>query len=179
MNNPAEVAVLRQLLVGEYDKLKTQLARRLGSHDLAGEVLQETYLHLQRPLRIGAIGNPKHYLLTIATNIARMSFRRERRLTSLSELDEALGFVDETPDPLRSLEAREQFEALNAAFAELTPRRRHILFASRLEGRKLRDIAAELGLTQRSVEKELKVALMLCGLKLRREVVQRFGPRRE
>ena len=144
---------------------------------MAGEVLQETYLHLQRPARISAVTNPKHYLLTVATNIARMSFRRERRRTSFSELDVALGFVDEAPDPLRSLEAREEFEALKATFDQLTPRRQYILIASRLEGRRIVDIAAELGLTPRWIEKELKVALMLCGLGLRRGIVQRFGPR--
>jgi DNA-directed RNA polymerase specialized sigma24 family protein len=110
MNSSADIARLRQLLVDEYDGLRRQLVRRLGSEDLASEVLQETYLHLERPARIGAVGSPKHYLLTIATNIARMSFRRERRWTGLSELDAALGFVDEAPDPLRSLEAREELD---------------------------------------------------------------------
>ncbi len=162
MSSSANVAILRQHLVDEYDELRRELTRRLGSEDLACEVLQETYLHLERPARINSVGSPKHYLLTIATNIARMGFRRERRWTSLSELDAALGFVDEAPDPLRNLEAREEFEALKVAFDELTPRRRHILIASRLEGRRLVDIAAELGLTQRWIEKELKVALMLC-----------------
>ena len=78
-------------------------------------MLRETYLHLERPARISALTDPKHYLLTVATNIARMSFRRERRRTSFSELDAALGFVDEAPDPLRSLEAREEFEALSTS----------------------------------------------------------------
>ena len=177
MNKPADAAVLRQLLVGEYDDLRRQLTRRLGSEDVASEVLQETYLHLQRPSRIGIIDSPKRYLLTIATNIARMRFRRERRLTSLSDLDATLGFVDDAPDPLRSLEARQEFEALKAAFDELTPRRRYILFASRLEGRRLRDIAEELGVTQRYIEMELKDALIQCGTKMRRNVIQRFGPR--
>lgn len=177
MTEPADAAVLRQMLVGEYDDLRRQLTRRLGSEDVASEVLQETYLHLQRPSRIAVIDSPKRYLLAIATNIARMRFRRERRQTSLPDLDEVLGFADEAPDPLRSLEARQEFVALKAAFDELTPRRRNILFASRLEGRKLRDIADELGVTQRFVEMELKEALILCGTRMRREVVQRFGPR--
>lgn len=177
MSNSASIAMLRQLLVGEYAELKKHLARRLGSEDLAGEALQQTYLHLERPAQIGIISNPKRYLLTIATNIARMSFRRERRWTSLSELDAVLGFVDEAPDPLRSLEARQEIAALKVGFDELTPRRRHILVAARLEGRRLRDISAELGLSQRAVEKELKMALMLCAVKLKRDIVQRFGPR--
>jgi RNA polymerase sigma-70 factor (ECF subfamily) len=176
MSDYATIATLRQALVGQYDELKRTLTRRLGSEDLAGEVLQETYLRLARPAQIGPVASPKQYLLTIATNIARMGFRRERRWTDLSDLDDAIGFVDETPDPLRSLEARQEIEALQQAFDELTPRRRQIIFAVRVEGARLSDIADRLGISQRLVEKELKSALMLCGSRLNREVVQRFGP---
>jgi RNA polymerase sigma factor (sigma-70 family) len=177
MSDSSSGAALRQLLVGQYDEFKKQLARRLGSEDLAGDVLQETYLHLARPGRLGVIRSPRQYLLTIATNIARMGFRRERRWANLSDLDEVLGFVDETPDPLRSFEARRELEALQRAFEELTPRRRRILFASRVEGVKLRELADEFGISQRTVEKELKTAVMLCGLKLKQGSSQQFGPR--
>ena len=39
MSSVADVARLRQLLVGEYDELRRQLTRRLGSEDAAREVL--------------------------------------------------------------------------------------------------------------------------------------------
>jgi RNA polymerase sigma-70 factor (ECF subfamily) len=124
MSNSADVTLLRQMLVSEYDDLRRRLMRRLGSEGVASEVLQETYLHIERSSLMSVIYSPKRYLLTIATNIVRMRFRRERRLTNLSDLDEGLGFVDEALDPLRSLEARQEFEALKAAFDELSPRRR-------------------------------------------------------
>jgi RNA polymerase sigma factor (sigma-70 family) len=171
----ANVSALRRLLLGQYDELKKQLTRRLGSEDIAREALQETFLHLERPLQISAVRSPKHYLLMIATNIARMGFRRDRRWASMLELDAAVGFVDEAPDPLRRLEARQDIEALKRALAELTPRRQRILFASRVEGVRLRDLAAELGLSERAVSKELKIALMLCGQRLKRDVPQRFS----
>ena len=177
MSSSAGITALREVLIDQYEDLKKQLAHRLGSEDLAGEVLQETYLHLERPLQVAAVRSPKHYLLTIATNIARMTFRRERRQMSLTDLDAALGFVDEMPDPLRSLEARQEFEVLKRAFDELSPRRRQILIAARIEGLRLRDIAEQLGLSQRAVEKELKAALVQCAVRLNRDVVQRFGPR--
>lgn len=176
MNDSVHAATLRQMLVGQYDELKNTLTRRLGSEDLAGEVLQETYLRLQRPARIGIVASPRQYLLTIATNIARMSFRRNRRWADLSDLDAVLGFVDESPDPLRNIEARQEIEVLQRAFDELTPRRRQIVFAARIEGARLSDIAERLGVSQRLVEKELKSALILCGSALNRELVQRFGP---
>ncbi|WP_027580547.1 sigma-70 family RNA polymerase sigma factor [Bradyrhizobium sp. Ai1a-2] len=176
MSDAGHVSVLREMLVGQYEELKRVLARRLGSEDLAGEVLQETYLRLTQPAGIGIVSSPRQYLLTIATNIARMSFRRERRSENLSDLDDLLGFVDDSPDPLQNIEARQEIEALQRAFDELTPRRRQIVFAARIEGMRLSEIAERLGVSQRFVEKELKVALMLCGARLNRDVVQRFGP---
>ncbi len=176
MTDSAGAATLRQLLVGQYDELKRALTRRFGSEDLAGEALQETYLRLERPAGIGPVASPKQYLLTIATNIARMSFRRDRRWADLSELDAMVGFVDESPDPLRTLQSRQEIDALQQAFDELTPRRRHIVFAARVEGQQLSEIARQLGVSRRLVEKELKTALTLCGERLNRRLVQRFGP---
>jgi len=168
-------ATLRHLLVGQYGELKKLLARRLGSEELASEALQETYLRLERPIQLGPLASPKQYLLTIATNIARMGFRRARRWTDLSELDRLVGFVDDTPGPHQGLEARQGIEALEQAFAELTPRRRQIIYAARVEGIQLADIAAQLGVSKRLVEKELRAALLSCASKLDREVVPRFG----
>jgi RNA polymerase sigma-70 factor (ECF subfamily) len=177
MSSSPGITALREVLIDQYEDLKKQLAQRLGSEDLAGEVLQETYLQLERPLQVAVVRSPKQYLLTIATNIARMTFRRERRQMSLTDLDAALGFVDEMPDPLRNLEARQEFEVLKRAFDELSPRRRQILIAARIEGVRLRDIAQQLGLSQRAIEKELKAALVQCAVRLNRDIVQRFGPR--
>lgn len=171
------VAALRQTLVDQYDDLKKQLTRRLGSEDMASDALQELYLHLERPAQISIVRSPKHYLLTIATNIARMTFRRNRHWANMVELDAALGFVDETSDPLGSLESLQDFEVLKLAFAELTQRRQRILFAARVEGVPLSNLAAEFGVSERTISKELKIALMQCGQRLEREVIQRFGPR--
>jgi RNA polymerase sigma factor (sigma-70 family) len=177
MTDSDGVAALRQLLVGQYDELRTLLVRRLGSEDLADEALQETYLRLRRPARIGAIASPRHYLLTIATNIARMSFRRSRRWADLSELDAALGFVDESPNPEQNVLARADLEILQRAFDELTPRRRQIIFAARVEGVQVAKIAERMGISKTLVEKELRNALLFCADRIGREMVQRYGPR--
>ena len=171
------VATLRELLVGQYEELRTLLARRLGSVDLADEALQETYLRLRRPAQIGAIASPRHYLLTIATNIARMSFRRSRRWADLSELDAVLGFADESPGPEQSLLARADLAVLQRAFDELTPRRRQIIFAARVEGVQLTRIAERMGISKTLVEKELKIALMFCADQVGREMVRKYGLR--
>ena len=70
------------------------------------------------------------------------------------------------------------FILTDAQPSDKSPRRRDILLASRLEGISLRDIAGRHGISQRMVEIELKYALMHCGRRMGRKIVQRFGPRR-
>ena len=67
--------------------------------------------------------------------------------------------------------------AVRQALSELSPRRRQILLASRVEGLPLRVIAERHGISQRMIELELKAALMYCGQRVDRKIVQRFGPK--
>ena len=53
--NDATLFHLRQQLVARYEEIKRQLTLRLGSDDLAREVLQETYVHLGRAAQIGPV----------------------------------------------------------------------------------------------------------------------------
>jgi RNA polymerase sigma-70 factor (ECF subfamily) len=168
--------LLRQLLLLDYRELKTRLARRLGSMERASDALQDTWLRLETA-QIGAVHRPQHYLLRIAYNIALKRRQAERETMTLEDARAALNLADETPDPERVIEAKSEAAALERALAELSPRRRDILLASRVEGIPLSRIASRHGISQRMVEIELKLALIHCGRRLGREIVQRFGPR--
>lgn len=167
---------LRRLFAVGYDDLRSRLARRLGSADLAGDALHEAYLRIDQAPAIGPVRNPKFYLLRVAINIAWKRLRREDRIATLSDAVAMLGIADDAPGPARTAEARAELERLRQAIADLTPRRREILLASRIDGIPLRKIAEELGVSQRLVEIELKHALAHCALRLDRTVVRRFGP---
>jgi RNA polymerase sigma-70 factor (ECF subfamily) len=168
---------LRHLLVLDYQALKSELARYLGSADHASEALQDTWLRLERATPQQPIEKPFGYLLRIAYNIAVKQRRRERQGMMLQDARAALNIVDDAPDPERVVGARSEFAALERALAELSPRRREILIASRADGMPLREIAVRLGISQRLVEMELKFALLHCGQHLGKKIVQRFGPR--
>ncbi len=168
---------LRRRLVVDYEALKSQLARYLGSADHASEALQDTWLRLERATPQEPIDRPFVYLLRIAYNIAIKRRRGERQTVRLEEARAALNFIDDAPSPERVVEARSELAVLERALAELSPRRRDILIASRADGIPLREIAARLGISQRLVEMELKFALLHCGEHLGKKIVQRFGPR--
>jgi RNA polymerase sigma-70 factor (ECF subfamily) len=168
--------VLRQLLADRYDEFRKRLAHRLGSEELARETLHETWIHLHRGESSETIKSPAGYLLRTAFNIATDRGRKESRLARRFEIKAVLEAPDETPGAADVTEARQEIEALERALEELTPRRRMILLASRLEGTPLRLIAGQLGISQRMVEIELKHALDHCAERLDRKVTKRFGP---
>lgn len=168
---------LRQLLVDRYDELRRRLTRRLGSEELARETLHETWLHLHRKDEIGTVASPSGYVLRTAFNLATDRGREESRRARRFEIKSVLDYADEAPGPAREAEARLEIAALEEALEELTDRRRTILLASRLEGMTLNQIAAELGVSQRLVEIELKHALDHCAARLGKVVVRRFGPK--
>jgi RNA polymerase sigma-70 factor (ECF subfamily) len=168
---------LRQVFVLGYHDLRIRLTRRLGSAERASDALHETWLRIERATPAGLLNKPKSYLLQMAFHAALAHWRAEQRVVTLSDAKAALGIADDAPGPERAAAARLEIETLARALAELTPRRREILLASRLDGVALREIAARLGISQRLVEIELRDALAHCALRLKREVVQRFGPK--
>lgn len=169
---------LRQLLVDRYDDFRRRLARRLGSAELATEILHETYLRLNRePVKLGGIHSPNAYLLRTALNVAADHHRKAegRRLNTL-EIDALRGVADAAIDPSRAIEARLEVTTLERALEELTPRRRAILIAARLEDVPHAEIAARFGISTRMVEKDLRAALLHCSLRLEKKLTSRFGP---
>ncbi len=168
---------LRQLLVDRYDDYRRRLTRRLGSAELARETLHETWLHLHKAAPTGSITSPPSYLLRMAFNIATDRGRQQSRLARRTEVMAVLEMADEAPSPERELASRQEVAELELALQELTPRRRMILLASRVEGVTLQEIASRLGVSQRLVELELKQALDHCAQRLQRQVVKRFGPK--
>lgn len=164
----ATLSMLRGLLTSKYEDLKTRLSRRLGSTELAGDALQETYLRLERAEIAGTVRSPTAYLFRMAFNAALDRQRAEKRRLHASEIDHLVHIADDMPGPARIVEARDDVQALVRAIAELPPRRRAILLAARLEGMPQRDIAKRLGISLRLVEKELRLAQEQCAEKLQR-----------
>ncbi len=98
------VSILRRLFLDRYDDLKARLTRRLGSADLAGDAMQDTWLRLARTESIGAVQSPRSYLFRIALNVAEDRRRMELRRPVLAvEIDSLLEVPDDAPTPERAI----------------------------------------------------------------------------
>jgi RNA polymerase sigma factor (sigma-70 family) len=153
---------LKQILVAHYTALRRKLEFVAGSRDGATDALHETWVRLETMGEAGPVANPDAYLIRMATNVAIDQHRRERRHLHESEVGDLFETADELADPARILAGRREVSALEDVLRDLTPRRRAILLAARIDGQLNPEIAERFGLSLRVVERELSYALKYC-----------------
>lgn len=154
---------LRRLFLDRYDDLKTRLTQRLGSADLAGDAMQDTWLRLARTELTGVVHSPRSYLYRIALNVAEDTRRMEqRRPLATVETESLLELADDAPTPEQTMLARSDLEAFRAIVDELPPRRRAVFLAARFGNASRQEIADRMGISLRLVAKELQLALEHC-----------------
>ncbi|MGO4152585.1 RNA polymerase sigma factor [Cupriavidus sp. YAF13] len=161
MSDDAQPALLEHL-ANRYANLKRSLVRVLGSDDLAGDALHDTYLRLQRQENRGPILSPSAYLLRMAVNIAVDIQRRQSRNLSTDDVEALMDLSDPAPGPAQVVEDRAELEALSRIMARLPARRRQVLLLVRWEGLSQKEVAERLGVSIRTVENELKRAHDFC-----------------
>ncbi|HEY4350341.1 MAG TPA: RNA polymerase sigma factor [Paraburkholderia sp.] len=163
MSDTSRAQALRKLLVSRYSYLAKRLERVTGSKDGAADALHETWLRLESANIATPVANADAYLLGMANNVVIDQHRRERRHEhDEDDVELLLELPDELADPERIVAARRKVEVLKDILRGLTPRRRAILLAARVEGQLNREIAEEFGISLRLVESELSAAMKYC-----------------
>ncbi|WP_431508912.1 sigma-70 family RNA polymerase sigma factor [Variovorax sp. DAIF25] len=165
-------AGLLNFLVERYDVLRRKLSHRLGSVELAEDVLHDTYVKLSVRAPAGPVHSPQSFLLRTAVNIAIDRIRADRLELSGEEVDELLMTDEKAIDPAVAVEARIDLEAVARAMELLPPLRRQLLFASRVEGIPQKELAQRYAISLRRVEREIHLAHEFC-------VEQMRGPRKD
>jgi RNA polymerase sigma-70 factor, ECF subfamily len=166
---------LRGQLVENYEGLVRKLTRRLGSSDLAYEALHEAFLRLERVTDAVQVRSPADYIFRMAINIAKDHQKAQNIRVSAAEIDALLDICGDDPDPARIAEARSEVEALKRALAELPARPREVLHSIAVEGQSAQQAAARLGVSLRTVEGDLKLAVSHCADRLDYKLVRRLG----
>jgi RNA polymerase sigma factor (sigma-70 family) len=176
MTGSVNRGALRTLLKDNYSDLKRRLARRLGSLDVASDVLHETYLRLERFDGLVPVANPQAYLLRMALNVASDHEQARKRWLTAVELDDLWRLGDDVIDPETIVVSRSELALFKAALSELSPRIQAILIAARVDRLPHEVIAKRFDISTRMVQFELRHALAHCAERLERKIVRRFGP---
>jgi RNA polymerase sigma-70 factor (ECF subfamily) len=124
------------------------------------DLVQDAYARLWTA-EFTRITNGRSYLFTVIRNLLTEQARRARiiPMERLGEID-ALRIPSEEPGPDRRVNARQELERLEYIVAELPEQCRRAFQLQKFQGLSQREIALEMNITEKTVEKHLAVALV-------------------
>ena len=124
--------------------LRAYVARVLGNVTQADDIVQDAYLRfLRRPPPTDDPQQMRAFLFRIATNLMADHWRRARRERQTTEQAANVPATRAVNVPLRL--------DLTRVFEQLKPQQRQLMWMAYVEGADHREIAASLGLAERSV----------------------------
>ena len=128
------------------------------------DIVQETYVRLCHVAKTERIQYPKSYLFKTARNLALDSVRRAESRVNL-QWDE--GLVKETvriggDEMFEQAASNEEFGHFCEAVRELPVQARRVFVLKKVYGYSQREIAAELGIAESTVEKHIALAVRRC-----------------
>ena len=169
--SPAESMFVQELFEHHRFSLHSYLHRILRSREEAKEILQETYWRLLRQPSFEHIReNARAYLFRIATNLAQDHFRRKAShgLDSEQAVFSAsgLGIPHWESWPDLALEGEQTGRLILQALQDMPQPMRTALLLYRFRDHTHAQIAAWLGVSERTVERHIKKGLSLIAAKL-------------
>lgn len=137
-----------QVYLSHRAELLGYASRIVGCRARAEDVLQEAYLRFADTALQRTLDNPTGYLYRIVRNLA-VALSRRLSLENRHWAEQALAEDDlqSSDSPQVLAEQTAELSVLAAALAELPERTRTALEMHRLGGRKLKEIAAHLGIS--------------------------------
>lgn len=147
-----------------YADLTRFLHRLCGDAALAEDLAQEAGMRLMAAMQRENIEHPRAFLFHAATNLARDQLRR--RVVAQAHAD-ALGEFEPAPGADQIAAVQQEVALVARAIADLPARARSVLQLARIEGYSQKEIAAQLGITPKTVENHLTRALAQLTARLR------------
>lgn len=148
------------------DDLVRFFAARLRSMSAAEDLVQDLYVRVASLEGQEAIENPSAYLYRLASNLMLDRLRSDRRSGARdsawvqSQRQELGGeAIAEEPSAERSVAGRQRLAQLARAIGDLPPKTRRAFELHKLEGMTQEETARALGVSRKTVEKQISSAL--------------------
>lgn len=158
-----------------YGELLRFLTAKLGCHEQAADVVQDTFVRIRCMKDLAAVAQPRAFLYKTALNLTVDLFRRQRiRSERIAPLDGTEDVASTIPRQDVEVEAKERVRLLYEAIADLPPKCRQVFLLHKFMDMPHAYIAARLGISKNMVEKHVMKAMAHC--RKRVEGVDGNGP---
>lgn len=140
------------------------------------DVVQESYLRMWKARLAHPILSTKSFLFQVARNLAIDVVRRKQAapVDSVTDFD-GLALLEDSADAASALGRQEKIDLLIAAMASLPDRTREIVFLRKFQSRPQKDVAAQFGISERTVEVHLAKGMKHCANFLLKRGVRGFS----
>lgn len=145
-------------------------------HDI-DDVVQESYLRIWKARAAKPIQSAKAFLFRVAYNVA-IDLVRRHRVSPIEAVDDLgeLPISGSACDAAQANAAGERIDGLVAALGCLPRRSREIVILCKLEGHSYREVATQLGISEKTVAEHLYRGIQRLGEELQRRGLDPFDP---
>lgn len=124
------------------------------------DVVQESFIRVLQSRETQPIEAPKSFLFATARNLAFSRLRHERVVGDFSLAEQPLiGVYHESADVAHEVARAQELELLTHAIQSLPTRCRQILTLRRIYGLSQKEVAAQLGISENTVEAQAAIGL--------------------
>ncbi|MFA9193474.1 sigma-70 family RNA polymerase sigma factor [Flavobacterium sp. FBOR7N2.3] len=130
-----------------------------GDADAALDLVQEAFAKIWENCSQIDFTKVKTYLFTTVNNLFLNTIKHQKVVLAFAKETPNLDRTNQSPEYL--LEEEEFKIKLQNAIASLSEAQREVFLMNRIDGKKYREIADELGISQKAVEKRMSGALKI------------------
>lgn len=140
--------------------LRAWLNRHFPSIGDLDDIIQEAYLKILQASIKNQLVSPKAFLFAITRNLAldHVRHRKVERVDHLAEIDD-LAVMDRDRDVPETIAHAQELELLTEAIQSLPKRCRQIVTLRKIYGLPQKEVAAQLGISEHTVEAQGAIAL--------------------
>ena len=157
-NNVCKEKIFNEIFKSHAKDLHDFLYYKYGEDNSPQDIVQVAFEKLWKNCRNIPPGKAKSFLFTVANNEMINSISRKKTVLNF-KLQKPKNYTDENPEFL--MEEKEYHVRLQKALEELSEDQRVTFMLNRVEGKKHREIAEILGISQKAVEKRIYTALSI------------------
>jgi len=151
--------------------LRAWLVARFGAQCEVDDLVQETFARVLRTGSGARVGSAKAFLFATARNLAIDQLRHQQVIAfePIAET-EGLHVLEDKPGVGETVSRRQELELLTAAIQSLPERCRQVLTLRKIYGLPQKEIAAQLGISEHTVEAQVGIGVRRCA-----DYLARFG----
>ncbi len=163
MGNPTNTILCKEIIFSDFFKnhaksLRNYLIYKFGNEEYAEDITQETFIKLWQNCVDVPIEKAKSYIFTIANNASLNVIAHQKVKLNYQKSNAHSDTTHETPEFL--LEEKQFKAKLLSAIENLNETQRVAFLMHRIDEKKYAEIAEELNISVKAVEKRIHLALV-------------------